>query len=59
MENLIFRMGFTKNQYIGRLFKKGRGLGQFADLRGRGGGAWQERGERGVSNDFRGELKLL
>ena len=56
MKNLIFRRGFTKNQYIGRLFKKGRGLGQFSDLKG---GPWQERGERGVSHDFRGELKLL
>ena len=33
------------------IFRRG-----FADLRG---GAWQERGERGVSNDFRGELQLL
>ena len=56
MKNLIFRRGFTKNQYVGRLFQQRRGLGQFADLKGR---AWQERGERGVSNDFRGELKLL
>ena len=47
MENLIFRMGFTKNQYIGRLFKKGRGLGQFADLRGRGGGLGKKEGKEG------------
>ena len=34
MKNLIFRRGFTKNQYVGRLIKKRRGLGKFADLRG-------------------------
>ena len=48
MKNLIVRREFTKNQYIGRL-----------DSLEIQGGAWQERGERGVSNDFRGELKLL
>ena len=32
-----------KNQYGGELSKKGT-LGQFADLKGGGGGAWQERG---------------
>ena len=32
-KNPIFREGFTKNQYIGGLSKKGW-LGQFADLRG-------------------------
>ena len=43
MKNLIFRREFTKNQYIGRLIKKGRGLGQFADLRG---GLARKRGKR-------------
>ena len=33
LKNLIFRGGFTKNQYIGGLSKEG-GLGKFADLRG-------------------------
>ena len=36
--------GFTRNQYIGGLPKKG-GLGQFADLEGE---TWQERGGVGV-----------
>ena len=41
-KNLSFRGevgGFTKNQYVGGIAKKG-GLTQFADLRG----TWQERG---------------
>ena len=46
MKNLIFKRGFTKNQYIGRLFKKGRRLGQFADLRG-GGGLGKKEGNEG------------
>ena len=38
----LIRGGFTKNQYRGGFPKKG-GLGQFADLRG-GGGGKKERG---------------
>ena len=43
MKNLIFRKEFTKNQYIGRLIKKRRGLGKFVDLRGGLARKWGKR----------------
>ena len=45
LKNPTFKGGdFTKNQYTGvDCLKRGRGLGQFADLRTEGG--WLERGD--------------